>query len=461
MRDKHSMVEVELRARGALSAEELCIALGVSQPTISRLLSHMGARKLIRLGRGRSVRYALAREIGGKAGRVPVYTLDEAGRAQLFGWLEALEARQWCVAQESPWESLYGRLFRGGLFPGLPWFLDDLRPQGFLGRAFARQHGSDLGVSPDPRDWRADDIVLALTRYGQDLPGAFILGDAMLGAVQERLIGGVNVIPVAGREHVYPVRAEAALTGEWPGSSAAGEQPKFTACLADAGGGLRHVIVKFSGSGGRPEDQRWSDLLVAEHLASVVLAEQGIPAAETCLLESGGRRFLESTRFDRVGAHGRRGVVSLMALDSAFYGSMDTPWTAAAERLFRDRRLTAADAGRLSALWWFGTLIGNTDMHYGNVSLFLGPDLPFSLAPCYDMLPMMYRPGLEGALSDKLLTPLPPPPQAVPVWTQASAWAQLYWSRVAEFPALSTGFRAIAGQNAITLGQYRERFCRG
>ncbi len=367
-----------------------------------------------------------------------------------------MEARQWCLLQENPWASLCGAPFHEELFPDLPWFLDDLRPQGFLGRTFARQYGAELGLSSDLKDWRTDDIVMSLVRYGRDLQGSFILGDAMLASVQERIGTGVRTIPLAQRKESYPVQAEAALAGEWPGSSAAGEQPKFTACVEEEDGAIRHVIVKFSGGAGRPEDQRWADLLVAEHLATVLLVEQGIPAAQTSLLETGGRCFLESFRFDRVGAHGRRGLVSLMALDSAFYGRIDTPWTAAAGRLQGDGWLTAADARRLSVLWWFGTLIGNTDMHYGNVSLFLSPDRPLELAPCYDMVPMFYRPGLEGALPASPLVPVPPPPQALSVWMQASALAELYWSRVSEHAGVSVSFRQLAGQNVFNITRYRQ-----
>jgi hypothetical protein len=37
----------------------------------------------------------------------------------------------------------------GASSPGLSWFLDDQRPQGFLGRAFARRVAEDIGAWPD------------------------------------------------------------------------------------------------------------------------------------------------------------------------------------------------------------------------------------------------------------------------------------------------------------------------
>ena len=49
--------------------------------------------------------------------------------------------------------------FADGLFPDWPWFLDDQRPQGFLGRAFARRGGAALGAPEDLRLWRDEDIA--------------------------------------------------------------------------------------------------------------------------------------------------------------------------------------------------------------------------------------------------------------------------------------------------------------
>lgn len=89
-------------------------------------------------------------------------------------------------------------------------------------------------------------------------------------------------------------------------------------------------------------------MLVAEHLAACILSEAGISSAKTQLLEAGGRYFLESSRFDRVGVHGRRGLVSLAVLDAAFFGKADTPWTAAAERLCNTAWISTGDADKLS-----------------------------------------------------------------------------------------------------------------
>lgn len=458
MQKSLSIFEAEFRCGGAQTAGELAAALGVSQSTVSRLLARIPRHRLLRLGRARASRYAMVREIVSLGSTWPLYEIDDLGKAHLVGQFHALNAKQWCLQQDTPWEALRGNEFRDGLYPDLPWFLDDLRPQGFLGRAFARTYGGVLGLATDPRSWQADDVVLALLRHGHDLQGAFILGDPMLGAVQERLMSDGDAIPIRARSDVYPARAESALGGEWPGSFAAGEQPKFTVRIRDKDGGIRHALVKFSGRAGRPEDQRWADLLAAEHLAAGLLTENGIAAARTELLEAGGRRFLEVTRFDRVGAHGRRGLTSLAALDAAFFGQLQTPWTDAADRLSDGGWLSVQDAERLKLLWWFGNLIGNTDMHYGNVSLYLGQDLPLSLAPSYDMLPMLYGPDVQGGLPERRFAPVPPPPESIAIWSAASALAETFWTRSSASPLISKSFRQIAAENAEMVARYRRQF---
>ena len=57
------------------------------------------------------------------------------------------------------------------------------------------------------------------------------------------------------------------------GSSAGGEQPKFTSTVPVDGNPLHdaHCIVKFTPPRGTPFGERWHDLLQLEHLANEVL----------------------------------------------------------------------------------------------------------------------------------------------------------------------------------------------
>lgn len=442
-----------LRLRGIASARELGEALGASQPSISRAMSAAGAR-VARIGQARRRRYAAVREVRGLGTRWPLYRIDEHGHPHTFGELTALHGDGCLVTATPPPDWLQGE-FTDGLFPGLPWFLDDQRPQGFLGRQFGQRWARELGLPADILRWNTDAVLVALLLHGDDGPGDFVLGDT---ALEHALRAESDAIPAAAREQRYAELAQAALAGELAGSSAAGEQPKFTACVEDADGSLRHVIVKFS----EPVDshagaRRWADLLVCEHLASTLLAEHGHASVRTELLWSQGRLCLETTRFDRIGAHGRRGFVTLAAWSGAHDGERDD-WPGAAQRMRQGGWISDAALDQVRLRWWFGRLIANTDMHFGNLGFFLGDALPLQLAPNYDMLPMLYRPAANGAVVARAFEPPPPTPAALPHWRQAAAWAELYWQRAAQHPGISDDFRRIADTNRAALGRLRQRF---
>lgn len=449
-------IEQQFRLRGTATAGELCRALNVSQPTLSRELSRM--KGIIRLGAARTTRYAMSREVPGAGSEFPLYWVGAGAGPSCVGVLRALQMGQWHLAQDDPWETLRGTQFPQGVYPGLPWFLDDLRPQGFLGRNFARRYGPAMGFPTDPRDWTDDQTVAAILRHGEDMPGAFVVGEEMLARAQAMAMHPLEPVEEANREEVYPQLATAALMGEMPESSTAGEQPKFLTRVRRRSGAIEQVIVKFSGPRERSEEVRWADLLAAEWIAGRVLTKHHIPAAETHLIEGGGRLFLESVRFDRMENSGRRGLVSLWAVDGGFFGQPHTPWTAAAARMKAGGWLTEEHSRRLAMLWWFGSLIGNTDMHYGNVSFFLERNFPLRLAPNYDMLPMLYRPGTQGSLPLREFAPPPPPPEAMDPWREASELAEETWLRIAEERIISEAFREMAHTNRETVARYRARF---
>ena len=77
-----------LRRSGPLTAAALGQALGVSQPTVSRLLALAGAR-IIRIGRARASRYALGYSIARAGSRWPLYRIDGEGRSTALGELRA------------------------------------------------------------------------------------------------------------------------------------------------------------------------------------------------------------------------------------------------------------------------------------------------------------------------------------------------------------------------------------
>lgn len=438
-----------LGVHGAAQASEIASALGVSQPTISRALSASGGQRIARIGRARSTRYALRTQLPGDDS--PIYSIDEFGKAQHLGVLYGLSQGEWYFHQEKPWISLRGDEFGDGIYPGLPWFLQDMRPRGFLGRCFARTHARSLQATQNPSNWSDDQVMESLRRFGADMPGALIVGQEMLDRFYVSVNADIDLIDEQDIPSSYVRLAEQSLAGEWPGSSAAGEQPKFTAKLRRADGALQHVLVKFSGDVKFPEARRWSDLLYAEQRANTILAQHGLPCARSRIVHSGGRTFLESERFDRCGISGRRAVVSLEALDAAYTGVNDLAWNRASRILLEAGWVGAKDAERLALFWWFGVLIGNSDMHYGNLSFFLEPAPPLRLAPLYDMVPMKYRPGVEGSLPGGRLNFVPPPPEEQKIWSAAADLALRFWGLLAADKGVSAGFRAIATENQAAL----------
>ena len=427
------------RQGGVLTSAELQELLGVSQPTVSRALAPLiHAGQVQKVGAARSQRYVLPRNVPGVGSEVRVMRIDAQGRPSPFARLVPLEGGAFWVDEADGVSARHD---------GLPWFLDDMRPQGFMGRTFAHAHPA-LQLGHDPRHWSDDDVLRAMTLYGDDLPGNLIMGEA---AFQRFHTLPARASQVASADS-YPALAEQAMRGTHPGSSAGGEQPKF--CTITAG---RHVIVKFSPAGDAPADQRMRDLLVCEHLALRTLAQAGLPAAPTQLFMGAGRVFLESERFDRTPLAadaplgGRIGMVSLQVYNAEYVGEIDN-WAATAHRMAARHLLTQADARTLRLLEAYGQLIANTDRHYGNISLVLKDD-DWALSPTYDMLPMLYAP-VSGELVPRDFASRPQQPTAATLgeWDEAQRLARDFWQAAAADERVSADFRAIAAENAGHVG---------
>ncbi len=431
-----------LRRQGGVATSAALVAeLGVSQPTVSRaLMPLVRAGRVRKVGAARSQRYLLPRVVAGVGADIPIMRVDTAGVPAPFGRMVPLPGGAFWVEEEDGVSERHD---------GLPWFLADMRPQGFMGRNFAQLH-PELQLPQDPRHWSDDDMLRALALRGEDLPGNLLVGNASL----ERFHTLGQRLARAASADDYPALARSALQGQLPGSSAGGEQPKF--CCVTQG---RSVIVKFSSAGDSPADQRTRDLLLCEHLALQVLAQAGLPAAPTQVFERAGRVFLESERFDRcapwqdtpAGAPpGRIGMVSLMVYDAQYVGEVDN-WAATAERMQARALLTAEDARTLRLLEAYGRLIGNTDRHYGNISLVLVED-DWRLSPTYDMLPMLYMPIAGELVAQELgLARMAPTAATLDVWREARGLARDFWSAAALDDRISGDFRAMAQTHADAL----------
>ncbi len=447
-----SDVTLRLQAGGPQRAADLAANGGVDRSHIARLLNQAG-RQVERIGAARRARYALRRSIRALGDGWPVYRLDEGGRAREFGRLESFWGG-WRMSWAEPapaWSHLVTDV--DDWSQGFPFFLSDLRPQGFVGRIIARRVAAGMSLPLDPTSWGDDQVLVYLEAEGDDLPGNFVVGD---GALRRALGLQAHASAVVDRSS-YAELASMALHGGLPGSSAGGEQPKFLTRVQE-GGESRAVLVKFSPLLETPAGRRWADLLVAEAIAWEVLAAHGEGTSGARLTDSGGRRFLEVPRFDRVGEWGRRGVISLTALQGA-EGALDTTdWVAAAEHFATEGILSAETAASVRRRRAFGELIGNSDMHPGNLAFFLSDQVPLALAPTYDMLPMLWAPVAGGEILDRTFNPLPPVPRQAADWSIAAGWAEAFWERLVADPRVSSGFVEIAHRSRETVAHLRRGY---
>jgi hypothetical protein len=183
--------------------------------------------------------------------------------------------------------------------------------------------------------------------------------------------------------------------------------------------------------------QRWQDLLACEHAALETLRAAGISATTAQCFDVGGVQFLEVERFDRVGLHGRRGLISLFALANEYLGHLGG-WTRAALDLREMERIGVQDARTMRWLDAFGQLIGNTDRHFGNLSFHAADSGALRLAPVYDMLPMLLAP--QGtSIVPRRFEPQPPTADNFDVWSDAARAALASWDRLAACTADLSG----------------------
>ena len=448
-----------LRRDGPESASALARRLDVSTPTVTRALAKLGDA-VVTIGKGRSSRYALYRDVRDLGHAWPLYRIYENGQPKLLGRIEALHGRyRWRLVPEHPLPLFMRGEFEEGLYEDLPWFLQALRPQGYLGREYVRFFAEDIGAPPDISLWQANDIVLGLLHFGSDLPGNLLLIDR---SEQQNLTSLLEEFRTAydapdTRNTVYPIYAEESDRLSNPGSSAAGEQPKFTATLMHDDARIEPVIVKFAPlDSSNPTTQRWANLLVCEQLASQVLNEHGILTAPTEILDAGAWRFMQSTRFDRTPNGGRIGVMSLAALDEAYVGSDQNSWLSGAEPLHAQELISSEDFALIRLLDVFGRLIGNTDMHFGNLSFYCDADsLIIRLAPVYDMLPMHYRPAVSGLVRETPFELPTPVADHQTIWSQAAALAEKFWTTAAADTRLSKAFASICADNRIRVSEWK------
>ncbi len=383
---------LEILSLGPATTRTLAAGTGATRPTVNRRLRALGD-SIIKFDKVRPPLYYAVTEAFESGNKILLAAVDPHGNTNLWGVLRPL-AHGGFFLQTTP---IAPKVLRGNkgddLYEDLPYFLDDIRPQGFMGRQIARNLNAQSDIfPPDPRNWNQEQIGRYLVANGDDLPGNLKIGRMALDRVRRP--------PQKSRRETYPELADKAVEGEVQGSYAGGEQAKFATYSKERDA---HVIVKFSPKGIGELATRWRDILVTEHIASEILHKYNIPAAELEVFEVKDRLFLESLRFDRTGEYGRLPLISMQAIDNEFSG-VGSGWLNVAKELERQGLISWQHLYNIAAYWGFGRLTNNTDMHLGNLSFSIDGS-GFSLAPIYDMCSMGFSPKSTGEIPPFAFSP--------------------------------------------------------
>jgi hypothetical protein len=414
---------------GVASPQMLCQLFKISQPTLSRILSAIKS-ELVVIGKARETQYAIQRKITDTAMPIAIYEIREDGSSRQFGILYAIKPNGFYFEAKTQDAT-------SGIYNDLPYFLNDLRPTGFLGRFIPIQN-EDLHLPKDISLWTAEHCLKYLSQRGWNTIGNFIMGDLSFQLYLEKS-HSKNGIETKNRENNYAVYANDVLAAGDPGSSAGGEHPKFTAILLPEN---QHVLVKFSAPIDTDIGKRIADILICEHIALQILKKNACDAADSDILIHDDRVFLEVKRFDRIGKFGRRGLISLGTLDAEFSGTMST-WSKTAADLVNHKIIPADLLEKIRFREIFGELIANNDMHLYNLSFFTQGNIIIDLAPVYDMGPMLFMPRNNQIVKREFVPSLPHPDNAK-IWIEGLAAAQEFWNAVLEDKRISAHFKEIA-----------------
>jgi hypothetical protein len=129
--------------------------------------------------------------------------------------------------------------------------------------------------------------------------------------------------------------------------------------------------------------------------------------------------------------------------------STSRDWGNAAQMLQTKGWIASEAVHQARVIWAFGRLIGNSDMHRGNLSFV--PTTPMQVAQVYDMLPMMFAPLQGGEIPVVTFAPELPMPAQAQAWIQASGAAQAFWQAASIVARISSRFRGVCTENCETV----------
>lgn len=301
----------------------------------------------------------------------------------------------------------------------LPWVFWEMCPSGHLGRAFARRH-PELALGPDPRRWGAAECLRALSEHGGDLAGNLVIGEGSRSEAEALSSGHEDLLEV--------LHAQGELQADVGGSSLGGDRPKVATA---------RYLFKYSPPLSTDLGARWGDLLRTEAHCAAVLRAHGILATEAQIVVVNDRAYLRVDRYDRIAGRGRRGATTLYFYAMDRLGDVSVSAPGVVRTLIADGHLPESAFDTCARIHEFSLAIGNTDAHLGNYGLTFDEQGRASLAPAFDVLPMVLAPR-NDELPDAYVRPRQSaiPERALPLVEDLA-------SRIAADPHVSAGFKSL------------------
>ena len=167
---------------GPAKSQALAQALQVSQPTVSRALSALGD-EVVPFGAARSIQYTLRDPVRADL-EATVYRVTPQGALETLGTLVPV-CPQGFVMVEAGGARQHS--------DGLPWWIYDMRPQGYLGRAYCQRHGQRLGLPERLGDWSDTHALRAILDQGDDMPGNLLIGPT----ARDQFVNAPDPMPIA------------------------------------------------------------------------------------------------------------------------------------------------------------------------------------------------------------------------------------------------------------------------
>ncbi len=418
-----------LRQNGAATLQSIRDKFLISQPSLSRILSSLKTHILV-VGKARGTKYAALRKID-NCSEFPIYEILNNGNSRHLGILYAIYPQGFYFLSKTQDAT-------SSFFPDIPYFLNDIRPTGYLGRLIPLQN-QDLHLPKDINLWTGDHCLKYLSTRGWNTIGNLIVGEKAFQLYLENCQNPQHTINSKNRKKHYPLYATELLAMGDPGSSAGGEHPKFMTTLLPEN---QAVLVKFSPPTTTDIGIRIADVLICEYIALRVLKKHGQDAADAQVILQGNRVFLEVKRFDRVGKFSRRGLISLGSLDAEFSGMLSS-WSETAVELAKNKIISEHLVKKIRFREIFGEYIANNDMHSFNLSFITQGQRVVDLAPTYDMTCMLFMPRNYQIIPMEFKPPLPAVKDKK-IWKDVYLAAIDFWSEVLKDARISPAFKRIA-----------------